>query len=162
MVAHQHPQRSLTPEARTNGTQAPEAADVDVSATTPDPQAWKRTVATGWRARAPRHVHSLKWVDHDGIEHLHVLCADDLDDVLTEMATLKLCIQHARSRAEKERAQEVAQTAAADTGLPEPDPTLCTIHDCWMTEHRNDRGTWRSHKLDDGSWCRGQARKPRK
>lgn len=35
----------------------------------------------------------------------------------------------------------------------------CSIHNVEMNHYSNDRGEWDSHKLQDGTWCNGQARK---
>jgi hypothetical protein len=32
----------------------------------------------------------------------------------------------------------------------------CPIHQCDMKRYEKDGRTWYSHKLEDGSWCRGR------
>lgn len=32
----------------------------------------------------------------------------------------------------------------------------CSIHQCEMKRYEKDGRTWYSHKLQDGSWCRGR------
>jgi len=34
--------------------------------------------------------------------------------------------------------------------------TLCPLHGVAMTRHGKNGDTWYSHKLPDGSWCRGK------
>ncbi len=34
---------------------------------------------------------------------------------------------------------------------------VCPVHNVPMRAHHNDKGTWHSHKLDDGTWCNGKA-----
>lgn len=36
------------------------------------------------------------------------------------------------------------------------DPLLCPIHQVKMILHKKGDQHWLSHKLDDGSWCRGK------
>jgi hypothetical protein len=43
-----------------------------------------------WRDHEPAVVHSLKWHDSDGIEHLYVVRADDLDEALRHVLKVKL------------------------------------------------------------------------
>jgi len=35
---------------------------------------------------------------------------------------------------------------------------VCPIHGVEMTRHEKEGGVWYSHKLEDGSWCRGKAK----
>ena len=37
-----------------------------------------------------------------------------------------------------------------------PDPAWCTIHGTPMTRREKDGQVWYSHKLPDGSYCRGK------
>jgi hypothetical protein len=112
-----------------------------------------------WHSREPRHVHSLKWVDADGIEHMHVVRSDDLDDVLKQMATVKQCIKAARAKA--------AEAAAAQPPTPPPAPAAaaapeamerCPIHGELMRLHTGKDGRqWKSHRVAaDGTWCKGK------
>jgi hypothetical protein len=51
-----------------------------------------------WREREPAIVHSIKWRDNDGHEHLHIVRGDDLDEVLLHLRTVKAVIAAARAR----------------------------------------------------------------
>lgn len=51
---------------------------------------------------------------------------------------------------EEEKQQE--ERAAADS-----DPVMCTIHNEPMQRREKDGASWYSHKLPDGTWCRGAA-----
>ena len=37
-----------------------------------------------------------------------------------------------------------------------PPEGWCTTHGVQMTQHHNAKGSWWSHKLADGTWCRGK------
>lgn len=34
---------------------------------------------------------------------------------------------------------------------------VCPVHGAPMRAYQNGKGAWHSHKLDDGTWCRGKA-----
>lgn len=38
----------------------------------------------------------------------------------------------------------------------EPPEGWCTVHNVQMRRQSNQRGSWWSHKGDDGSWCKGR------
>ena len=108
----------------------------------------------------------MKWVDADGIEHLHVLRSDDLDDVLREMATIKLCIQHARARAAKARQAETAPSTPRDTqASPQPanqpvpavvtatDAASCPLHGTSRIKPSKFGGVYCAVKSDGDKWC---------
>jgi hypothetical protein len=42
-----------------------------------------------WRDREPAIVYSIKWVDADKHEHLHIGRGDTLDEVLLHLHTVK-------------------------------------------------------------------------
>jgi len=108
----------------------------------------------------------MKWVDSDGIEHLHILRSDDLDDVLKQMRTVKMCIQAAKEKAleqrkarpasepgpEDPRGDEREEEGSAEGEVPEG---FCVIHDVWMKQRKNTKGSWWSHKTAEG-WCNGK------
>lgn len=50
-----------------------------------------------------------------------------------------------------------AQEAEATAPTP-PDAGWCPLHDCQRHQHTNAKGSWWSHKLDTGTWCRGKAK----
>lgn len=71
----------------------PDAAESDFADVGPAERtafsAWKAAPPQpSWRDREPRHVHSVKWVDSEGLEHLHVVRADDIDTVLKDVAVV--------------------------------------------------------------------------
>ena len=117
--------------------------------------------AQTWHSREPRHVHSMKWVDAEGVEHMHVLRADDLDDVLKQMATVKQCIRAARAKAAeaKAAAQPPSPPATPEAPAATPEPMdRCPLHPGeLMRLHTKGDQQWKSHRLADGSgWCRGK------
>jgi hypothetical protein len=114
----------------------------------------------GWRDHEPLHVHSMKWVDADGIEHLHVLRSDDLDDVLKQMATVKQCIKAARAKAAEAKAAGAPTPPQAPAAAATPEPPAmehCPRHPQeLMRVHTKGDQQWKSHRLADGKWCRGK------
>lgn len=119
----------------------------DDSASIPKPQQTPH-VAHGWRDHEPAIVHSLKWRDSDGIEHLHVIRADTLDEALVHVKKLKLCIAAAKSKT-----SEPDQPSTANSR-----PDWCHIHNVAMKQRGDEsQGYWHSHKAADG-WCRGKAK----
>ena len=111
-----------------------------------DWQAAKRT--PGWSTREPKFVHSVKWIDSDGLEHLHVVRSDDLDEALREIRALKQYITTSRAKAQEEE-QNTAHHA-------QPQEGWCPLHHVRMQHHTNGKGSWWSHKLADGTWCKGK------
>jgi hypothetical protein len=61
-----------------------------------------------------------------------------------------------------------AQAATSTNGAQKPpaapasersndtDPSWCTIHRCQMERRSNERGSWYSHRLSNGSYCKGE------
>jgi len=154
--------RPHTPTVHNGHGAHPDAAEIDFSDVGPAEHtaftAWKAKQQPSWRDREPRHVHSVKWVDSEGCEHLHIVRADDIDTVLKDVAVVKLCIAAAKQRAAKKR-QQAAQEAPQASEQPsaaEPDPQKewCAAHNVWMTRHQKGESAWYSHKVD-GKWCRG-------
>jgi hypothetical protein len=120
----------------------------------PEPPAPQQTphVAHDWRDQNPLYTHSLKWHDGDGIEHLHVIRSDDLDELLRQVKTIKVVIAAAKVRDSK-----------ADNPAPAPTtdnrPDWCHVHNVAMKQHGDEtQGYWHSHKAADGSWCRGKSK----
>jgi hypothetical protein len=143
-------------------------SDISFDDTNPAPRidhdAWKKEhrMTTGWHTREPRFVHSLKWHDSEGVEHLHVVRSDDLDEVLREVRVVKQFIKAAKAQAE-EHAVAVSTTTPEPPQEPaeEPQKGYCTVHNLWMTLHHakdGSGGQWYSHRVQvDGqwTWCRG-------
>jgi hypothetical protein len=46
--------------------------------------------------------------------------------------------------------------AAAPTGGQPTPEGFCLIHQVQMPLQNNARGSWRSHRLPDGTWCKGK------
>ncbi len=44
---------------------------------------------------------------------------------------------------------------AEDEPEQEPAEDWCNTHDVKMKQHHNAKGSWWSHKLDNGKWCHG-------
>jgi hypothetical protein len=115
---------------------------------TPEPPAPSHTLS--WRDHEPPIVHSLKWHDGDGIEHLHVVRTDDLDEALRHILKVKLCIKAAQLKAQQ-KTSEPAQAPVTDSR-----PDWCPIHSIQMKERSNVKGKWFSHALDGGGFCKGK------
>lgn len=57
-----------------------------------------------------------------------------------------------------QQAKEQGAFASAKAAAGQPTPEgWCLIHQTHMKHNHNDRGSWWSHKTEDGSWCRGKA-----
>jgi hypothetical protein len=53
----------------------------------------------------------------------------------------------------------VAPRATPAPSAPEPDDQqtgFCSLHELHMKRHHNERGTWYSHKLPTGAYCKGR------
>jgi hypothetical protein len=115
---------------------------------TPEPQHMP-----SWRSREPKYVHSLKWRDAEGCEHLHVIRTDDMDELVREVTAIKALIATAKAKAEASAVSEPEASPVAD----EPRPGWCGRHHVYMKQRGDEsRGYWYSHKDPDGSWCRGK------
>ncbi|MGE3542049.1 MAG: hypothetical protein AB7N91_32115 [Candidatus Tectimicrobiota bacterium] len=55
-------------------------------------------------------------------------------------------------------AAAAAATEAMAAEPTTPDEGWCRLHGCPMHHHTNAKGSWWSHKLDSGTWCRGKAK----
>jgi hypothetical protein len=95
-----------------------------------------------WRGHAPTIVHSIKWRDNDGHEHLHVVRGDDLDEVLLHLRTVKAVIAAARAR-------EGSMDALA-TGDTVP---MCPDHHVPMRQSKY-KGFYCTHKMAEGVYCK--------
>lgn len=47
------------------------------------------------------------------------------------------------------------QISSAKGTQPKAEKVMCPIHNVPMREWKKDSRTWYSHKLEDGSWCKG-------
>jgi hypothetical protein len=120
----------------------------------PEPPASQQTplAAHGWRDQNPLYTHSLKWRDGDGIEHLHVIRSDDLDELLRQVKTIKVVIAAAKARDAK-----ACDPAPVPTTNSRPD--WCHVHNVAMKQRGDEtQGYWHSHKVTDGLWCRGKGK----
>jgi hypothetical protein len=61
----------------------------------------------------------------------------------------------ARIRRLLPRIEEKVNTPPEDPAETPPEG-WCALHKVQMPRHANGKGTWWSHKLADGTWCRGQ------
>jgi hypothetical protein len=50
----------------------------------------------------------------------------------------------------------LAQFPSAETGEQEPPEGWCATHQVQMKRNQNAKGTWWSHRLQDGTWCKGK------
>jgi hypothetical protein len=121
-----------------------------------------------WRDREPAIVHSVRWWDHDGHEHLHVVRGDDLDEVLLHLRTVKAVIAAARARDAQPVGKELPQCrevpSAQHRGADEPDTPCasrelapyCHEHDTRFFRNvwKNGRVSWSHRKADGSGICR--------
>jgi hypothetical protein len=108
--------------------------------TTPADEALAAMPRPSWRGHAPAIVHSLKWKDSDGHEHLHIVRGDDLDEVLLHLRTVKAVIAAARAR-------EGTGDATGDAV-----PT-CPDHHVPMRQSKY-KGFYCTHKMAEGVYCK--------
>jgi len=107
-----------------------------------------------WRDREPAIVHSIKWVDADKHEHLHIVRGDTLDEVLLHLRTAKAVIAAARTRDAHPVAEELPQ--GHELPMSDEQAPYCHEHDTrfFRNTWKNGRVSW-SHRLADGSgFCR--------
>ena len=89
-----------------------------------EPTNWQEwTPRPRWHDREPRFVHSVKWVDGDGLEHLHIVRTDALDEVLYEVRMLQQFISICREQAQEDH--------ATSTSGESPEG-WCSIHNAKM------------------------------
>ena len=135
--------------------------------TTPDDEAPAAMPRPSWRDHEPPIVHSIKWRDNDGHEHLHILRADDLNEVLLHLRTVKAAIGAARARdgagdsvpASEELPQCRQVRSALHRGADDPDAApYCHEHDTrfFRSAWKNGRVSWSHRKADGSGFCRYQ------
>ena len=138
--------------------------------TTPADEAPSDMPRPSWRGHAPAIVHSLKWKDSDGHEHLHIVRGDDLDEVLLHLRTVKAVIAAARARDAQPVGEELPQCRevprARHRGADEPDASCasgesapyCHEHDTRFFRNvwKNGRVSWSHRKADGTGFCRYQ------
>jgi hypothetical protein len=113
----------------------------DAEPVTPAAEAPAAMPRPSWRDREPAIVHSIKWRDHDGHEHLHIVRGDDLDEVLLHLRTVKAVIAAARSR------EGSGEAPAAGDTVP-----TCPDHHVPMRKSKY-KGFYCTHKTADGVYC---------
>ena len=116
----------------------PDAAPV----TTPADEAPAAMPRPSWRGHAPAIVHSIKWKDSDGHEHLHIVRGDDLDEVLLHLRTVKAVIVAARAR------EGTGDAPATGDAVP-----TCPDHHVPMRQSKY-KGFYCTHKTAEGVYCK--------
>jgi hypothetical protein len=129
--------------------------DTDDMANEPGLEAWTTTPeddtippapshTPSWHDHEPVFVHSLKWHDADGVEHLHVVRSDDLDEMLRQVKTIKVCIAAAKAR---DKAQAIDAKEESSTS-----PRRCLVHDTEMTRRVSKKTgkTYSAHDTAEG------------
>lgn len=76
-------------------------------------------------------------------------------DVLYTMRDMGDDVLFARIRRLLPRIEEKVNTPPEDPAETSPEG-WCALHKVPMKQHANGKGTWWSHKLADGAWCKGQ------
>jgi hypothetical protein len=118
-------------------------------------QAWKQPPR--WADKEPPYLHSLKYAI-DGIEHMTVIRASDVDDLWKRVRTIMELVKAAKARTEhpgQQPPQQGASPGTPEAPLPqvtEPQQGFCSLHNVGMTRHSNAKGSWWSHKTVEG-WC---------
>jgi hypothetical protein len=120
-----------------------------------------------WRDREPVIVHSIKWRDGDGHEHLHIIRSDDLDELLLHLRKVRAAIAAARARdgagdsvpASEELPQCRQVRSALHRGADDPDAApYCHEHETRFFRNvwKNGRVSWSHRKADGSGFCRYQ------
>ena len=139
------------------GNDEPSAADItsafeDDVPFTPEPPAPDMTVAVAhvasWRDHEAPVVHSVTWTDAEGLNHMHCVRGDTLDEVLLHLRKVKVCIDAAKAKAK-------TQEPKAD---PELSSRRCELHDVPMVKaiSRKTGRPYASHMTADGERCFGR------
>ena len=116
----------------------PVAAPVTASAD----EAPADTPRPSWRDHEPAIVHSIKWKDSDGHEHLHIVRGDDLDEVLLHLKKVKAVIAAARART------GVGDALAVGDAVP-----TCPDHRVPMRASKKYGGYYCTRKTPEGVYC---------
>jgi hypothetical protein len=136
--------------------------------------AWKPTPkhTPSWRDHEPPYLHTLKWFDKElGIEHLCCIRASNVDELWLEVRKVMALIKASKARQAEEQSRVASNTpsVAVTTTTPpptgsnpapvqaeEPELTHCHLHGgVFMRLYTKNGHEWRSHRLADGTWCRG-------
>jgi len=124
-----------------------------------------------WRDHEPAIVHSIKWVDTDKHEYLHIVRGDDIDEVLGHLKKVKVVIAAARARdgagdwtpvvEELSQCREVP--SVLHRGADEPNSPgasresapYCHEHDTQFFRNvwKNGRVSWSRRKADGSGFC---------
>lgn len=154
------------------GSQDSSQCSVGSSLTT-DNRQLATPASLGWQQQEPPYLHSLKY-HLDGIEHMTVIRANDIDSLWKEVRTCVQLIQAARAQAQLSEGRVVSSQSAPTTAptdnrqlappvlqSPPPMESWCAVHGLWMRWNAsNGKGPgWWSHKGPDGAWCKGTSRK---
>jgi hypothetical protein len=102
-----------------------------------------------WRDHELPIDHNLECCHADGIEHLHMIRADTLDEALVYIKKLKLCIAAAKA---KSPSQAVDTKEAGSIS-----PRRCAIHNTEMTRRMSKRTgkLYSAHDTAEGSVSAG-------
>lgn len=111
----------------------PDVAPVTAPTHTPRPS---------WRDHEPAIVHSIKWVDADQHEHLHIVRGDTLDEVLGHLRRAKAVIAAAKA------CEGTEHTPAAGDSVP-----MCPDHQVPMRKSKYG-GYYCGRKTADGGYCK--------
>jgi hypothetical protein len=112
----------------------------------------------------PRPVVLLKAIIAGTEQYWYVYEREDdtADSVATRVAKTQRHINWLR---EKFGGESVASAPPQPVAVPAPQPPLeerddwCSIHQVAMPTQRNERGEWKSHRLPDGTWCKGKRKR---
>jgi hypothetical protein len=127
----------------------------------PAPVAAAQPELPGWRDQLAPLTDMFEWTDSDGHAHHLTIRADDLDELLIQLRTVKAYIRAAKARDEKPAdTQPKEEQRQAESACNEPtDPTRlwCERHQTWLNRREKNGAVWYSHKTAEG-WCRRAAK----
>jgi len=113
---------------------------------------------------------STHYVDPSGFSCELKLCSDSGADLLKKAAAAMQALVNSgctpaptAKPATNGHTNGYSQPSNGHTEAPhldngQEDPTLCKIHGTAMARHERDGRSWFSHRLDDGSYCKGKAK----
>jgi hypothetical protein len=105
----------------------------------------------------PPFTHTLTWHDATtGIAHSTTLQARTLEDLWGHVRTIVGMVKTYKAQQpapDKSANFADSKTTPPTTGLPK-----CELHGATLQRFEREGRTWHSHKLADGSWCKGKGK----
>lgn len=91
---------------------------------------------------------STRYIDASGFECQLVLQAETGSSALAKA-------QAALAKLSESGCTPLNHQKLTQSGDQKKEPVICPIHNVAMRQYQKNGRVWYSHKLDDGSWCKG-------